>query len=76
MYFVLNRHPSPRMANNSDLQLSLEEQALFNKYVLKGKEYATNGEIEEAIRYNKKAYHIAPMEKLANRIKKLEVSPK
>ena len=60
--------------DNNHQSLPLEDQALFNKYVLKGKEYAANGEIEEAIRYNKKAYLIAPVEKLANRIKKLEVS--
>ena len=64
------------MDSNPDLQVSLEQQALFNKYVLKGKEYATNGEIEEAIKYNKKAYLIVPVEKLANRIKKLEVYSK
>ena len=51
----------------------MEDQARFNKYVLKAREHATNGEIEEAIKYNKKAYHIAQVDKIANRIKKLEV---
>ena len=54
-------------------QITLVDQARFNEYVIKAKDCATNGEIEDAIRYNKKAYHIVPIEKIANRIRKLEV---
>ena len=61
------------MESGLTAQVTLEDQALFNKYVIKAKDCATNGEIEEAIRYNKKAYHIVPIEKIANRIRKLEV---
>ena len=61
------------MGDHETIDVTLEDQVRFNKYVLRAKELAINGEIEEAIRYNKKAYHIAQVDKIAKRIKKLEV---
>ena len=53
--------------------LSAEDKLKFNRYVMKAKELASFGKIEEAIKYNKQAYLIAPVDKIAKRICKLEV---
>ena len=53
--------------------LSEEDQARFNKYIQRAKLLVEEGNIEQALHYNKKALKICHRDKLARKIKKMEV---
>ena len=50
-----------------------EAYARFNELIKRGKQYVGEGKIEEAVKCNKKALKISYSEKLARKIKKMEV---
>ena len=53
--------------------LSEEDRERFNKYIQHAKKLVSEGNVADALRYNKKALKICHKEKLARKIKKMEV---
>lgn len=64
-----NAPPREDARNN----LSDEDREKFNSLVLKAREFAKEGDIQKALKYNQRAYSICKSEKLAKRIEKMEV---
>ena len=64
-----------RQSNDGENEESLsgEDQERFNKYIQQAKKLVGEGNVEDALRYNKKALKICHKEKLAKKIKKMEV---
>ena len=53
--------------------MSEEDRERFNKYIQHAKKLVSEGNVADALRYNKKALKICHKEKLARKIKKMEV---
>jgi hypothetical protein len=72
-----NTHPSSlsveQRRNTHPSSLSVEQQRKYNQLVVKAKKLATDGNIKEALVYNKQALSICFSDKLQKRIQKMEV---
>ena len=60
-------------ASNENADGENDDEARRNKYVEKAKELSDQGDIAEAVSLLKKAQEIIPTDKIARRIKRMEV---
>ena len=74
-YNIDCRHPHPQHQAMEPMgsRLSDEEQARFNKLVVKAKELASQGHVKHALELNQRALTLHHSDKLAKRVAKMEV---
>ena len=73
-FSVVSQNTPPPAGTHNKADISEEDKARYNKLVSKGKELTHQGKVQQALECNKQALAIYRSDKLAKRVRKMEVN--